>query len=163
MQVSKPRHVEGLLTLHIPPKPNVLRPPSQEVKGGIDITHTPSKPICSSLQVKRWGVLTLHPQTQCAQVSKSRGVVGGLLTLHIPLKPNVLKSPSQEVEGGIDITHTPKANMLKSPSQEVGVLTLHSQSQCAQVSKSRGGGIGITHTPQKPMCSSLQVKRCGGY
>ena len=53
---------------------DVLKSPSDEM-GGIDITHTPPKLMCSSLQVKRWGVV---------------------LTLHIPLphQTNVLNYPS---------------------------------------------------------------------
>ena len=100
----------------------------------------------------------------------------------------VLKSPSQEVGEGIDITHTPhQTNVLKSPNQEVGGYwhyTYPPPNQCAQVSKSRGGGywhytylpnwcaqvsksrggggVLTLHIPPKLMCSSLQVKRWGG-
>ena len=148
----------------------------------------PPNMMCSSLKVKRWGVLTLHlppnmmclhipPPTWCAQVSKSRG--GGVLTLNIPPKHDVLKSQSQEV-GGIDIADTPQHD----------VLTHTPPTWCAQVSKSRGGGYWHytypphTHThdvlksprqevgggylhytyPPNMMCSSLKVKRWGrGY
>ena len=68
---------------------------------GIDITHTPTKLICSSLQVKRWRVLTLHipPPNQCAQVSKSRGGGGGIDITHTPHQTDVLNYPS----GGVSI------------------------------------------------------------
>ena len=124
-------------------KTDVLKSPSHEV-GGIDITHTPPKLMCSSLQVKSWGMV---------------------LTLPIPPKLMSSSLPSQKV-GDIDITHIPKLNwwahVTKSRGGGGGIDITHTPHKTdVLVSMSRGGGIDITYTPPKLMCSSLQVMRWG--
>ena len=84
-------------------------------------TYPPTKLICSSLQVKRWGVLTLHiPPTKlmCSSLQVKRG---GYWHYTYPPTKLMCSSPSQEV-GGIDITHTPyQQGVVKFPSQELSV------------------------------------------
>ena len=146
----------------------VLKCPSQEV-GGIDITHAPTKPICSSVQVKRLGhiEITHTPPPHQTDVLKCPSQEVGVLTLHIPPphQTNVLKSPSQEVRGVLTL-HIPPTKLMCSSLQVKRWGYWHytyppPPNWCAQVSKSRGGGYWHYTYPIKLMWSSLQVKRWG--
>ena len=145
----------------------------------------PPNMMCSSLQVKRLGILTLHIPSQ-HNVLKSPSLEVGVGYGHYtypPTQHDVLIS-RQARGGGMDITHTPNMmcsslqvkrlggeltlhippqhDVLKSPSQEVGDMDItHTPQHDVLKSPSQevgGGGIDITHTPNM-MCSSLQVKR----